>query len=104
MRKNFRKSSGKILAFAAGIFFILASVPLYAADLEIKAELFKQLKYRHIGPVGNRVIAVVGVPGNANICYAGAASGGIFKSVDQLETDFRQATRLIGRIFGDSPI
>ncbi len=49
---------------------------------EIKAELFKQLKYRHIGPVGNRVIAVVGVPGNTNICYAGAASGGIFKSID----------------------
>jgi len=48
----------------------------------VKAELFKQLKYRHIGPVGNRVSAVVGVPGNPNICYAGAASGGIFKSVD----------------------
>ena len=49
---------------------------------EVKADLFKQLKYRHIGPVGNRVIAVVGVPGKTNICYAGAASGGIFKSVD----------------------
>jgi len=45
-------------------------------------ELYKSLKYRHIGPVGNRVIAVVGVAGDLNICYAGAASGGIFKSID----------------------
>ena len=49
---------------------------------EIKPEIFKQLKYRHIGPVGNRISAVVGVPGKPHICYAGAASGGIFKSVD----------------------
>jgi len=52
-----------------------------AAD-EIKPGLFKPLKYRFIGPVGNRVIAVVGVPGDPNTCYAGAASGGIFKSID----------------------
>ena len=38
--------------------------------------------YRHVGPVGNRVSAVVGVPGNANVYYFGAASGGVFKSVD----------------------
>ena len=40
------------------------------------------MEYRHIGPVGNRVSAVVGVPGDRNIYYAGAASGGIFKSID----------------------
>jgi photosystem II stability/assembly factor-like uncharacterized protein len=67
---------------AAAIFLVVASSPLSADNQETKADPFKQLKYRHIGPVGNRVIAVVGVPGNANICYAGAASGGIFKSVD----------------------
>ena len=49
---------------------------------EAKTDLFKQLKYRHIGPVGNRVSAVVGVPGNPAIYFAGAASGGIFKSID----------------------
>jgi len=56
--------------------------PLTANGQEIEAELFKQLKYRHIGPIGNRVSAVVGVSGDPNICYAGAASGGIFKSED----------------------
>ena len=79
------KRKGKLSAHILALIIIvlaMASYPLSAYGQEIKAELFKQLKYRHIGPVGNRVIAVVGVPGNANICYAGAASGGIFKSVD----------------------
>jgi len=48
----------------------------------IPAELFDELEYRFIGPAGNRVIAVVGVVGDANVYYAGAASGGIFKTTD----------------------
>jgi photosystem II stability/assembly factor-like uncharacterized protein len=46
------------------------------------AEVYKALKYRYIGPEGNRVIAVAGDPLDRNVYYAGAASGGIFKSVD----------------------
>lgn len=41
-----------------------------------------QLRYRYIGPVGNRVSAVAGVVGDANVYYAGAASGGIWKTTD----------------------
>jgi photosystem II stability/assembly factor-like uncharacterized protein len=48
----------------------------------ITPDLYKQLKFRYIGPVGNRIIAIAGVPGNPNIYYAGAASGGIFKTTD----------------------
>ena len=33
-----------------------------------------QLRFRHLGPVGNRVSAVVGVPGDPSVYYAGAAS------------------------------
>ena len=40
------------------------------------------LRYRYIGPVGNRVASVAGVPGDFNTYYAGAASGGIWKTVD----------------------
>ncbi len=40
------------------------------------------LAYRFIGPPGNRVSAVVGVPGDPSTCYAGAASGGVWKSTD----------------------
>jgi photosystem II stability/assembly factor-like uncharacterized protein len=43
---------------------------------------YAALAYRFIGPPGNRVSAVVGVPGDNNVYYAGAASGGVWKSVD----------------------
>ena len=45
-------------------------------------DAYAQLKFRYVGPVGNRVIAVAGVPSDPNIYYAGAASGGIFKTID----------------------
>jgi photosystem II stability/assembly factor-like uncharacterized protein len=45
-------------------------------------DAYAQLKFRYIGPVGNRVIAVAGVPNNPNVYYVGAASGGIFKTTD----------------------
>jgi len=40
------------------------------------------LRYRYIGPVGNRTTSIVGVPGQPYVYYAGSASGGIFKTVD----------------------
>ena len=52
------------------------------ATLPIAPDSYKQLKFRYIGPVGNRVIAIAGVPGDPNVYYAGAASGGIFKTTD----------------------
>ncbi len=48
----------------------------------IDSEIFSEFTYRHIGPVGNRVSAVVGVPGDPNVYYIGAASGGVFKTTD----------------------
>ncbi len=43
---------------------------------------YHALQFRYIGPPGNRVSAVAGVPGNGNVYFAGAASGGVWKSVD----------------------
>jgi hypothetical protein len=40
------------------------------------------MQYRYIGPQGNRVEAVAGIPGDPNVVYAGAASGGVFKTID----------------------
>ena len=40
------------------------------------------LKFRYVGPVGNRVTAIEGVTGHPYIYYAGAASGGVWKTVD----------------------
>src|SRR5215469_5960820 len=51
-------------------------------EAPLAPESYKQMKYRYIGPVGNRATAVVGIAGNPWIYYVGAASGGIFKSTD----------------------
>jgi len=48
----------------------------------IPEAFFANQKFRHVGPVGNRVSAVTGEEGNQNIFYIGAASGGVFKSMD----------------------
>ncbi len=40
------------------------------------------MRWRYIGPVGNRVTSIVGVPGQTYVYYAGSASGGIFKTTD----------------------
>ncbi len=55
---------------------------LQAQQPPISPDVYGQLKYRYIGPEGNRATSVAGVPGKPNIWYVGAASGGIFKSTD----------------------
>src|ERR1700723_4543266 len=42
-----------------------------------------QFRFRFVGPrVGNRIASVAGVPGDPSTYYAGAASGGVWKSSD----------------------
>lgn len=60
---------------------VLSSTNVLLAQTLTK-EQTEQLKFRHIGPVGNRVTCAVGIPGNDMIYYAGAASGGIWKTED----------------------
>ena len=76
-----RTSSTVCFSALLGASLICGPVQIAAAQ-QIQATTLEQLKYRHIGPMGNRVIAVVGVPGDPRVYYVGAASGGIFKSTD----------------------
>ena len=46
------------------------------------ADPLASLRFRFIGPHGNRVIAVAGVPGDPRPSMPGAASGGIWKTTD----------------------
>jgi photosystem II stability/assembly factor-like uncharacterized protein len=46
------------------------------------ADTYRALRWRYIGPEGNRVSAVAAIPGDTLTYYAGSASGGIFKTVD----------------------
>src|SRR5215467_15125725 len=53
-----------------------------AQQTPISPDVYNEMKFRYIGPVGNRATAVAGIPGNPYVYYVGAASGGIFKSTD----------------------
>ncbi|MEQ8574121.1 MAG: glycosyl hydrolase, partial [Fulvivirga sp.] len=63
------------------LLLILVSFNVYAQSLSDEA--FENIKFRFIGPEGNRAIAVAGVPGNEDISYIGAASGGLWKTTDR---------------------
>ena len=75
-----------ILACALGVTSlsqpIAAQRTVAVAPPSVEAAQVAALKFRYIGPVGNRVASIAGVPGDFNTYYAGAASGGIWKTVD----------------------
>jgi photosystem II stability/assembly factor-like uncharacterized protein len=64
----------------------LAALLLLAAPFahaqQVDTTLWANLRFRFIGPDGNRASAVVGEPGNPLIAYVGAASGGVWKTED----------------------
>ena len=72
------------LAVAAAAVVVAAGLAVrsHAQAPPIAAHQYSHLAYRYIGPVGNRVTAVAGVPGQPNVYYFGAAGGGVFKSTD----------------------
>jgi photosystem II stability/assembly factor-like uncharacterized protein len=66
-----------LLAVAGVVYAQTTSGPANLQSVDLQS-----LHYRFIGPQGNRVDAVVGVPGDLNTYYLGAASGGVWKSTD----------------------
>src|ERR1043165_2710850 len=60
---------------------LLAICLLTANAQDANKDILGALRYRHIGPTGNRLTSVVGIPGQPNIYYTGAASGGIWKPI-----------------------
>jgi len=45
-------------------------------------DVYSGMRWRYIGPEGNRISAVAGVPSDPLVYYAGSASGGIAKTTD----------------------
>jgi photosystem II stability/assembly factor-like uncharacterized protein len=82
---NSHRSSKKRLALSvlgAGVAALLLESGVGLAQRRGAAEP-NGLAFRFLGPaVGNRVASVVGVPGDQFTYYAGAASGGIWKTTD----------------------
>jgi photosystem II stability/assembly factor-like uncharacterized protein len=62
--------------------FVLVSVAFILSSVRAQQPNIDALRWRYIGPVGNRTTSVAGVPGQPYIYYAGSASGGIFKTTD----------------------
>src|SRR5262249_13969653 len=67
----------------AGAFALLCLSPLSAQRRGGAATTAEALSFRFLGPVvGNRVASIAGIPGDPSIYYAGAASGGVWKTTD----------------------
>ena len=71
---------GSCIVFLALVLLISGGLDLAAQQID--PEIYSSLRYRHIGPPGNRTSAVMGEPGNPLVYYIGASSGGIFKTTD----------------------
>ena len=59
-----------------------AALSAQANPLLPSTDAYAPLHWRFIGPEGNRFSASVGVPGDAQTYFVGAASGGIYKTTD----------------------
>jgi len=71
----------KAMLCLAAIAMLGSALPAQAQQPDSEDE--GQFRFRFVGPrVGNRIAAIAGVPGDASTYYAGAASGGIWKSTD----------------------
>jgi photosystem II stability/assembly factor-like uncharacterized protein len=77
--KNSRILQGAVTGLVASVLLATATAQ---QSTSVPPADYAQLRWRFIGPEGNRVSAVVGVPGNPAVYYAGSASGGIFKTAD----------------------
>src|SRR5437762_5152605 len=69
-----------VILAVASLFTVAPIEAQRAADRE---RMPPTLSFRFVGPAaGNRVASIAGVPGDPYVYYAGAASGGIWKTTD----------------------
>ena len=80
--KTFSDLSRGALIFLFSIVLLISFSATSIEAQQLSKEQLSQLKFRHIGPIGNRVISVAGIPGDPLVYYVGAASGGIWKTID----------------------
>ncbi|EQD79016.1 membrane or secreted protein [mine drainage metagenome] len=73
-----------VLALAPALPLLAAPASAAKPALNPAKEPFAHLAFRNLGPAvaGGRVTAIAGIPGNPRVFYVGAASGGVWKTVD----------------------
>lgn len=64
------------------LFAVSGGVLAQSQGPRIPPDAYSGLRWRYIGPEGNRFSAIAGVAGDPQVVYAGSASGGIFKTTD----------------------
>ena len=78
-----RLINAAVCSAATAVLTVMAATTVVAQAVPYsQAAAAAALRWRYIGPVGNRVASVAGVPGDPNTYYAGAASGGLWKTTD----------------------
>ncbi len=73
------RALGPALVALAGFTLLGAAV---ASAQTLPDDHLDALRYRYIGPQGNRISSVAGVAGDPSTYYVGAAAGGVWKSED----------------------
>ncbi len=67
-------------------FKLFLSIYFLSSNLSFSQTLsndnIKEMEFRHVGPIGNRVTTVAGIPNDPMTYYVGAASGGVWKTID----------------------
>lgn len=81
MKRTLRSLLTNLTIPAVSLLLLLLLVSSVAAQ-GVTSDLYSGLRWRHIGPPGNRTSAVVGVPGDPMVSYIGAASGGVWKTTN----------------------
>ena len=70
-------------ALTSWLLSTLWGTPPALAQRRSSADTQESFRFRFVGPaVGNRIASIAGVPGDPDTYYAGAASGGVWKSTD----------------------
>src|SRR4051794_24056732 len=64
------------------VVFGVTSLVVHGQAPRVSPDTYSQLRWRFVGPEGNRFSSVAGVPGDPLVYYGGSASGGIFKTLD----------------------
>jgi len=81
MSHYLKNSSFIVLKFIC-LFLLIVGVSTQTYSQDLDTSLLSQLKFRHIGPTGNRIISAAGIPGDPMTYFVGAASGGIWQTED----------------------
>src|SRR5437773_9723839 len=88
------KQSNALIVSACAILLTAAAFAQRAAQNPADTD---GLRFRYMGPESSgRITAVAGVPGDTNTYYAGAASGGVWKTTD--------GARTFEPVFDDQPV